>query len=183
MPTFARKNGGTLTEMQIQILVHEIKGIPYRIYQKETDPEDGKIAADPAGIKPAWGKPPAVPDAPPYRAAEGSNGNRQAGAQLFQSACAGCHGEQGQGQSKEQPADVKKTRHLDAPGAMRINDRVFLALNSDQILRRYIITGRPDLNMPDYRGKSGRGNHFTPLTAQQVNDLTALLAYWRIEGK
>ena len=34
-----------------------------------------------------------------------------------------------------------------------INDPAFLALISDQALRRYAITGRPDLGMPDYADK------------------------------
>src|SRR5258708_31101842 len=35
MPAFAKENGGTLTAAQIQVLVHEIKGIPYRTVAKQ----------------------------------------------------------------------------------------------------------------------------------------------------
>jgi cytochrome c oxidase cbb3-type subunit 3/ubiquinol-cytochrome c reductase cytochrome c subunit len=62
-----------------------------------------------------------------------------------------------------------------------INDPVFLALISDQALRRYVITGRPDLGMPDYAGSRPRQPDYHPLTPEQVNDLVALLASWRLD--
>jgi hypothetical protein len=48
-------------------------------------------------------------------------------------------------------------------------------------LRRFVITGRPDLGMPDYAGSKGRPEDFQPLTAENVTDVVALLAYWRTE--
>ncbi len=63
-----------------------------------------------------------------------------------------------------------------------INDRDFLALTSDQALRRHIIVGRPDLGMPDYADPTGRPDGFQPLSAQDVTDVLALLAYWRQGG-
>ena len=60
-----------------------------------------------------------------------------------------------------------------------LNVPAFLALSSDESLRRYIITGRSDLGMPDFAGDEGRGNDFKPLTEQQVTDLVALLTNWR----
>src|SRR5262249_35787442 len=39
MPAFARENGGSLTDAQIQVLVNEIKGIPYKIVKED---EKGK---------------------------------------------------------------------------------------------------------------------------------------------
>src|SRR5262249_30279983 len=56
------------------------------------------------------------------------------------------------------------------------------ALISDQALRRIIITGRADLHMPGYSPDAGRPKDFTPLTGTDVNDLVALLAYWRGRG-
>jgi cytochrome c oxidase cbb3-type subunit 3/ubiquinol-cytochrome c reductase cytochrome c subunit len=167
MPAFAQSSGGPLTEAQVQVLVHEIKGIAYRIDKMDDDALNAKVVADELGVAPAWGVPKPAPDAPPY--AVGKDGNREAGLKVFQSACAGCHGNKGQG--------------LEGPRPNRINDPAFLALSSDQVLRRYIITGRPDLHMPNYRGTEGRADAFTPLTAEQVADLTALMAYWRINGE
>jgi mono/diheme cytochrome c family protein len=157
MPAFARDEGGTLTDAQIEVLVKEIKGISYR-------------SAEDREIEPAWGAARPVEGAPSYLAPADARGDRDAGARLFESACANCHGEQGQGY------DRKGKRVL------RINDPAFLALSSDQFLRRIIITGRRDLEMPDYASDSGRELDFTPLTSQQISDLTALLAYWRQGG-
>ena len=60
--------------------------------------------------------------------------------------------------------------------------RAFLALISDQALRRVIITGRRDLGMPDYSVSDWRSPKFEPLTSEQINDLVALLAGWRQGG-
>jgi mono/diheme cytochrome c family protein len=136
MPAFDQAKGGPLTAQQVKVLAE--------------------------GLKPAWGKPDAPGDPPPgYALAPGGDAGRGAG--VFARACAGCHGDRGQGKG-----DV---------GA--INDPAFLALCSDQVLRRYVITGRPDLGMPDYAGKAGRPADFRPLDARDVADLTALLASWR----
>lgn len=117
-------------------------------------------------IHSTWGKMDAPPkDAPAYKA-DDKAGNKEAGAKVFARACAGCHGKDGAGGEKT--------------GA--VNDPDFLALLSDQVLRRIIITGRPDLGMPNYAGTDGRGKDFRPLTSPEVADLVALLAAWR-EGR
>ena len=51
----------------------------------------------------------------------------------------------------------------------------FLALISDQASRRIIITGRPDLGMPNYAETDGRPEDFQPLTSAEIDDLVALL--------
>ncbi len=99
-------------------------------------------------------------DAPPAAAAI------ERGQQVFAQACALCHGEDGGG-----------TGDGESPG--RINDPALLALFSDQVLRRVIITGRPDLGMPDFAGTDGRDSDFKPLTGEQIDELVALLAHWR----
>jgi mono/diheme cytochrome c family protein len=143
MPAFARDRGGPLTGEQVQVL------------------------AD--GIKKRWG-PPSSPagSPPPYLESAGAgSGDKVKGARVFASACAGCHGRQGQG-----------GEHGGRPvGA--INDPAFLALISDKALRRTAITGRPDLGMPAYDGKEGRSPEFQPPTSAEIDDLVALLAYWR----
>ena len=97
-------------------------------------------------------------------------GSRERGEEVFARACAGCHGPNGSG------VPHKGEIH-DA-----INDAAFLALISDQALRRIIITGRPDLGMPTYAEGDGRPKDFQPLTAAEIDDLVALLADWRATG-
>jgi len=104
------------------------------------------------------------PSAPPLIAAGGAPGDARAGEKVYALACAACHGEHGEGEQ-------------DQAGA--INDPAFLALCNDGEMRRYIITGRPDLGMPNFAENDDRGADFKPLTAKQVSDLVALLAQWR----
>ncbi|HZZ26567.1 MAG TPA: c-type cytochrome, partial [Pirellulales bacterium] len=105
------------------------------------------------------------PSAPPLTAPAGKDtGNIAVGQKIYAAACADCHGEHGEG-----------TDGMAGP----LNDPVFLSLCSDQELRRYIVTGRPDLGMPDFASASGRGEAFSPLTGEQVNDLMTVLKQWR----
>ena len=161
MPAFAQEQGGPLTPQQVAVLVNEIKGIPYK---KTTETQK----ADEAGfVVLTWE---AARAAAAGRAAlplsQGSDGTgRRRRAKVFADACAACHGDQGQGGKRDDGV------------AVTINDPAFLALISDQALRRIAITGRPDLGMPDYahRGKQ-------PLTSQDVTNLAALLSSWRQGG-
>ncbi len=121
------------------------------------------------GIKPRWSatdKPKGQP--PEYRPPkERDGGDKKAGLAVFARACADCHGNHGQGSKM----------------AGAINDPSFLALISDQALRRYAITGRPDFGMPNFAGTDGRDPvNFKPLTSREINDLVALLSYWRVGG-
>ena len=130
-----------------------------------------KVLAE--GIKNRWGPPASQSDSlPAYigkTAAKG--GNKDEGARVFARACAGCHGPEGQGEKDGHPLDS---------GA--INNQAFLALISDQALRRIIITGRSDLGMPAYDGEDGRPPDFRALTSAEIDDLVALLRYWRQGG-
>ncbi len=81
----------------------------------------------------------------------------------FARACAVCHGDQGQGTAE----------------AGAIHDEAFLALISDQALRRIIITGRPDLGMPSFADDKARGSHYQPLSTIEIDELVALLGSWR----
>jgi cytochrome c oxidase cbb3-type subunit III len=149
MPGFSRIKGGVLTAMQISVLVKEIKG---------------------TGTSPAWGVPRTTESKLPKYAESTSaaaSGDRKRGADVFANACANCHGDDGMGLHHE------GERHL------RINDPVFLALISDQALRRFIITGRPDFGMPNFAEDNGRPLDFKPLTERDIDDLTALLSSWR----
>jgi mono/diheme cytochrome c family protein len=122
------------------------------------------------GIKPRWRKSDSSHEAtalPGYAVAlppEAESAEAVArGEQVFAEACAKCHGTDGQGGDTVGP----------------VNEPDFLVLASDQMLRRIIITGRPDLGMPDFAGTDGRSDDFHPLTSEQIDDLVALLAHWR----
>jgi cytochrome c oxidase cbb3-type subunit 3 len=127
---------------------------------------DAQVKALAEGIKPRWGKQPGVSKetVPPYRA-HGS-GSVERGQKVFERACAVCHGDRGEGFENEGRV------------VRRINDPAFLALISDQALRRLVITGRPDLGMPGYAGPRPGAPDFEPLTATEVSDLVALLSSW-----
>jgi cytochrome c oxidase cbb3-type subunit 3/ubiquinol-cytochrome c reductase cytochrome c subunit len=86
------------------------------------------------------------------------------GKEVFARACATCHGENGVGEEG---------------GMGPINDRDFLALISNQALRRIVITGRHDLGMPNYSQDDARPADFKPLSDSQIDELVALLASWR----
>jgi mono/diheme cytochrome c family protein len=121
-----------------------------------------QVEAVAQGIKPLWGGPAPQEKPPPYLAPKGK-GDEKRGWNLFGLACAACHGEKGQGGEE----------------AGAVNDRAFLAIISDQALRRIVITGRRDLGMPDYTDTDYRSPHYKPLTSEQIRDLVALLAAWR----
>jgi len=120
---------------------------------------DAEIDVLANGIKTRWGPPASLPT---DFSEVGTSANKDRGERVFARACAGCHGSNGRG-----------GKHG------TINDSAFLALISDQALRRYVITGRPDLGMPAYDGKGGRPADFQPLTATEIDDLVALMADWR----
>jgi cytochrome c oxidase cbb3-type subunit 3/ubiquinol-cytochrome c reductase cytochrome c subunit len=183
---------GTLAAAQIQVLVYEIKGIPYQVHTESNGDavqikveklsqerlkrisDGGGSSEEPGERMPKWRVPRLEqnqPPPPPYRP-EGPRGDLKRGEAVFLRACAGCHGDKGQGG----PAPEFLTSHQGRDvGA--INDPNFLALISEQALRRLIITGRTDLGMPPYYVGSAR----TPrhLTDQDVNDLMALLHSWK----
>jgi cytochrome c oxidase cbb3-type subunit 3 len=122
MPPLAISEGGSLTDEQIAILI--------------------------AGMRKRWSRPIALAaSAPPY--SDGTAGNSQAGAKVYSTDCASCHGMDGTG----------------GVDAGSIVDGSYLSLTSDQSIRTTIIAGRPDLGHPDWRG------YPTPLSAQQVSDV------------
>jgi cytochrome c oxidase cbb3-type subunit 3 len=174
MPAFALANGGTLTPQQIQVLVRTIKGVPAATPTHVAASElSAEPARDVAEVAPHWGPPEPMPKAAPSYLHSESKSTRtsaefeQVRKTVYARACAGCHGEDGRG----------------GTGAGAINDPSFLALISDQALRRLIITGRPDLAMPDYAGADGRDPDFRPLTSKDVDDLVDLLGHWRTSNK
>lgn len=87
-------------------------------------------------------------------------GDPRAGEQLFSDACAECHGSHGQGTSDE---------------AGPLDDPNYLALVSDQLIQRMVITGRPDLEMPPYEKSDAVAKPFV----NQVSDIVAYVTSWR----
>jgi mono/diheme cytochrome c family protein len=153
MPAWSHGSGGPLTDQQVSILATGIKQQQWK--STNSSNADASKAASSS----------VYPSAPPLAPPAGTKGSASNGQKVFATACAACHGDDGTG--------------TDDGGSLR--DHAFLALCSDQILRRYIITGRHDLGMPDFADKTGRGKEFQPLADQQVTDLVALLASWRNE--
>jgi cytochrome c oxidase cbb3-type subunit 3 len=91
-----------------------------------------------------------------------SIGDSQRGEVAYKTFCESCHGPGGAGASK---------------GSAITNDS-FLALVSDQGLRTIVITGRPELGAPDWRGNvPGR-----PMSDQDVTDVVAWLASHRVSN-
>ena len=140
MPAFAQDKGGTLTAAQVHALANGLK-----------------LRWSPGQPKPAHSLPYAFAA---NTKSEDKTARIKRGAAAFDRACAGCHGEKGQG---------------DSAGA--IAEPNFLALISDQALRRIIITGRPDLGMPNFAGTDGRDDDFPPLKSGDINDLVAFLRH------
>ena len=96
--------------------------------------------------------------APPY--APKSSGDTQRGEAAYKTYCESCHGPGGVGGHK----------------GSAITDDSFLALVSDQGLRTIVITGRPELGAPDWRGNvPGK-----PMSDQEVTDVVAWLASRRV---
>ena len=125
-----------------------------------------------AGIRAKWGTAAdeSADQLPKYLAtghADGDShaGSPEAGKEKFSQFCADCHGADGRGGGE------------DGPGAL--NDPAFLGTISNQALRRFIITGRSDLGMPNFREAGEYSTQGSPLTSEDIADLVALLASWR----
>jgi cytochrome c oxidase cbb3-type subunit 3 len=98
---------------------------------------------------------------PPSYAAK-TTGDAARGEIAFGTYCASCHGSEGHGGSK----------------GSAVTDGSFLALVSNQGLRTIVITGRPDLRAPDWRGNvPGK-----PMSDQEITDVVAWLASRRVQS-
>jgi cytochrome c oxidase cbb3-type subunit 3/ubiquinol-cytochrome c reductase cytochrome c subunit len=145
-----------------QVIVEGREGTPMTAFARDrggplTDKQIDKLIDD---IKTRW-KPASGPKKKPpaYLLSDARPGDSKRGRKVFARDCASCHGKDGKAGDK----------------AGVINDPAFLTLLSDQLLRRYVITGRPDFKMPNYIDRDDEG-----LTSQEINDLVALLASWRV---
>jgi cytochrome c oxidase cbb3-type subunit 3 len=115
-----------------------------------------------SGIFSRWGHKQVLDGTNPPSYAAKVAGNVDHGQLVFGTYCASCHGSQGGGTQK---------------GSAITNDS-FLALVSDQALRTIVITGRPELGAPDWRGNVP--GH--PMTDQEITDVVAWLASRRAQN-
>ena len=123
---------------------------------------DKQIAAITSGIRSSWGHPGILDAANPPSYATKSSGNIAHGELAYKIYCESCHGPGGRGGSK----------------GSSITDDSFLALVSDQGLRTIVITGRPELGAPDWRGNvPGK-----PMSEQEVTDIVAWLGSRRVQN-
>jgi mono/diheme cytochrome c family protein len=91
-----------------------------------------------------------------------SAGDAAQGEAAYKTFCESCHGPGGRG----------------GPKGSTIADDSFLALVSDQGLRTIVITGRPELGAPDFRGNvPGK-----PMSDQEITDVVAWLASHRVQN-
>jgi len=123
---------------------------------------DQQIEVITSGIFSRWGSNHVLDGANPPSYAAKAAGNINRGQLVFGTYCASCHGSEGGGTRK---------------GSAITNDS-FLALVSDQGLRTTVITGRPELGAPDWRGNVP--GH--PMTDQEITDVVAWLATRRAQN-
>jgi mono/diheme cytochrome c family protein len=123
---------------------------------------DAQIDVITKEIRSRWSKEGILDGATVPSYAPKSIGDAQRGEVAYKTFCESCHGPGGAGASK---------------GSAITNDS-FLALVSDQGLRTIVITGRPELGAPDWRGNvPGR-----PMSDQEITDVVAWLASHRVSN-
>jgi mono/diheme cytochrome c family protein len=123
---------------------------------------DAQIDVITKGIRSRWSQQGVlnVATAPSY--APKSTGDAQRGEVAYKSFCESCHGPGGSGGRK----------------GSTLTDDSFLALVSDQGLRTIVISGRPELGAPDWRGNvPGK-----PMSDQDITDVVAWLASRRSQN-
>jgi len=115
-----------------------------------------------SAIRSRWSQPGILNAANPPSYAAKSPGNIAHGELAYKTYCESCHGPGGQGGAK----------------GSSVTDDSFLALVSDQGLRTIVITGRPELGAPDWRGNvPGK-----PMSEQEITDVVAWLGSRRVQN-
>lgn len=113
-------------------------------------------------VRARWSHPGILDAANPPSYAAKSAGHASQGEAAYKTFCASCHGPSGRG----------------GPKGSAITNDSFLALVSDQGLRTMVITGRPELGAPDWRGDvPGK-----PMSDQEVTDVVAWLVSLRSQS-
>ena len=115
-----------------------------------------------SGMFSRWGRKGILDGANPPSYTAKTTGDAARGEIAFRAYCASCHGSEGHGGSK---------------GSV-VTDGSFLALVSNQGLRTIVISGRPELGAPDWRGNvPGK-----PMSDQEITDVVAWLASRRVQS-
>ena len=123
---------------------------------------DKQIDVITSEIRSRWSRPGILGAANPPSYAAKSAGIIPRGELAYKTYCESCHGPGGHGAAK----------------GSSITDDSFLALVSDQGLRTMVITGRPELGAPDWRGDApGK-----PMSDQDITDVVAWLASRRSQN-
>jgi len=123
---------------------------------------DAQIDVITKGIRSSWSQQGILEAATAPSYARKSSGDAQRGELAYKTYCESCHGPGGRG----------------GPKGSSITDDSFLALVGDQGLRTIVITGRPELGAPDWRGNlPGR-----PMSDQEVTDVVSWLASRRVQN-
>jgi cytochrome c oxidase cbb3-type subunit III len=121
---------------------------------------DEQVNVITSGMFSRWGRKGILDGANPPSYAARTTGDATHGEMVFGTYCASCHGSEGHGSK-----------------ASVISNDSFLALVSDQGLRTIVITGRPDLRAPDWRGNvPGK-----PMSDQEITDVVAWLVSRRVQ--
>jgi mono/diheme cytochrome c family protein len=145
-----------------QRIANGVKGTAMPAFARESGGllMDKQIEVIAATIRSRWSEVHAADRFGPPSYTAQSSGDPERGAVAYGTYCESCHGPDGRGGSH---------------GSAITNDS-FLALVSDQGLRSIVITGRPELNAPDWRSNvPGR-----PMSEQEVTDVVAWLASHRV---
>ena len=123
---------------------------------------DKQIDVISSGIRSNWSRQGILDSGDPPSYAPTSMGDVQRGEAAYKTYCESCHGAGGRG----------------GPKGSAITNDSFLALVSDQGLRTVIITGRPELGAPDWRGNvPGK-----QMSDQEVTDVVTWLASRRVQN-
>jgi cytochrome c oxidase cbb3-type subunit III len=123
---------------------------------------DAQIDVIAKGIRSRWSQQGILDTATVPSYAPKAAGDTQRGEVAYKTYCESCHGPGGSGGRK----------------GSAITDDSFLALVSNQGLRTIVITGRPELGAPDWRGDvPGK-----PMSDQEVTDVVAWLATRRSQN-
>ena len=113
-------------------------------------------------IRSRWNRAGIMDGVTPPSYVSGAAGDVPQGEVAYGKYCESCHGAGGRGGAR---------------GSAITNDS-FLALVSDQGLRTVVITGRPELGAPDWRGNVPG----EPMSDQEITDVVAWLASRRVES-
>jgi cytochrome c oxidase cbb3-type subunit 3 len=113
-------------------------------------------------IRLRWSRPEILDGAHPPSYTPAVTGDARQGEAAYAKYCESCHGPGGRG----------------GPKGSSITNDSFLALVSDQGLRTIVITGRPELGAPDWRGNAPA----TPMSDKDVTDVVAWLVSHRVQS-